>query len=198
MIDGLYGIADAGWGDPVVIGSRLAAAGCRIIQLRGKSLSDDALLTAGLALAPILHASGARLIINDRVEVAAACGADGVHLGQDDGPIEAARRALPPGAIVGRSTHTLRQVEEAQSADYLGFGPVFSTSTKETGYADRGLVALAEAVAASQAPIVAIGGISLARLPAVRQTGAQGWAVISAILDAEDLESAARGFLTDG
>ncbi len=195
MIDGLYGIADAAWGDPVELGSRLAAAGCRIIQLRAKSLTDDALLAAGRALLPRLHAHGARLIINDRVRVAAACGADGVHLGQDDGRIDAARRVLPAGAIIGRSTHTLQQVQDAQAADYLGFGPVFTTATKDTGYADRGLSALAGAVAVSQVPIVAIGGINQARLQAVRETGVQGWAVISAILDAEDLEHAARGFI---
>ena len=196
MINGLYGIADAAWGDPVVLGSRLAAAGCRIIQLRAKSLSDETLLSVGRALRPLLHAHGARLIINDRVSVAVACGADGVHLGQDDGRLDAARRALPAGAIIGRSTHTLKQVEEAQSADYLGFGPVFTTATKDTGYANRGLSALTEAVTASQIPIVAIGGINQARLQAVRETGAQGWAVISAILDAEDLESAARDFIS--
>ncbi|MDG1481704.1 MAG: thiamine phosphate synthase [Myxococcota bacterium] len=196
MIDGLYGIADAAWGDPVELGSRLAAAGCRIVQLRAKSLSDDTLLAAGRALRPRLHAHGARLIVNDRVHIAVACGADGVHLGQDDGRLDAARRALPAGAIIGRSTHTVQQVEDAQDADYLGFGPVFMTATKDTGYADRGLSALAEAVAVSQIPIVAIGGINLARLQAVRETGAQGWAVISAILDAGDLERAARAFIS--
>jgi thiamine-phosphate pyrophosphorylase len=192
---GLYGIADADWGDPVVLGQRLAVAGCRLIQLRAKSQSDAEVRLAGEALRPRLHALGARLIINDRVGVAVACGADGVHLGQDDGLIEEARRRLPAGALVGRSTHTPEQVLAAGSADYIGFGPVFATTTKDTGYADRGLVALAEAVRLSTIPVVAIGGITLSRLPAVQATGASGWAVISAILGAEDIEAAAAAFI---
>lgn len=195
MINGLYGIADADWGDPVVSGSLLARAGCRVIQLRAKGRPDDAIQRTARALLPILHSYGAKLIINDNLAVAVACGADGVHLGQDDGPLSAARAALPPGSLIGRSTHTPEQVMEAQGADYLGFGPVFTTETKDTGYADRGLAALSEAVCLSCRPVVAIGGITLSRLPDVEKTGAAGWAVISAILGARDPLAAAQRFI---
>ncbi len=194
---GLYGIADAGWGDPVVIGAALAAAGCGVIQLRAKGWSAARIAAAGAALLPVLHTHGSKLIINDHLAVAARIGADGVHLGQDDGALDDARRALPPSALIGYSTHTLAQVDAAQGADYIGFGPVFTTDTKVTGVAARGVALLAQAVARSRCPVVAIGGINARNLADVQGTGAESWAVISAILGAADLGAAVRQFQTN-
>lgn len=192
---GLYGIADADWGDPVRLGVALAEGGCSVVQLRAKTWPPHVLLETARTMLRLLHARNCRLIINDAVRVAAQCKADGVHLGQEDGDLSEARALLGPDAWLGRSTHTLAQVEHAQiEADYVGFGPVFSTQTKATGYTARGLSLLAEAVERSQLPVVAIGGLSLERLPEVRACGAKHWAVISAVLSAPDVTQAARRF----
>jgi len=189
---GLYGIADAGFGDPVALGVALAEAGVATVQIRAKGWSEDDLVAASRELLPALRARGALLIVNDCLEVAARVGADGLHLGQDDPPsdLAVARAALPPGALIGRSTHSLEQVAGAQDADYLGFGPIFATGTKVGADPPRGPALLARAVAASARPIVAIGGIEEIGLPAVKASGAWGWAVISAILRAPDLRAA--------
>ena len=189
---GLYGIADAGFGDPVALGVALAEAGVATVQIRAKGWSEDDLLVASRELLPALRARGALLIVNDSLEVAARVGADGLHLGQDDPPhdLAEARATLPPGALIGRSTHSLEQLRAAQDADYLGFGPIFATGTKVGALPPRGTELLAQAVAASARPLVAIGGIDLTGLPAVRATGVWGWAVISAILRAPDLAAA--------
>lgn len=191
---GLYGIADAGFGDPVALGVALAEAGVATVQIRAKGWSEDDLQAASRELLPALRARGALLVVNDSLEVAARVGADGLHLGQDDPPFDLAqaRAALPPSALIGRSTHSLAQVAAAQDADYLGFGPIFATGTKVGADTPRGVALLAEAVAASARPIVAIGGIDEAGLPAVRATGVWGWAVISALLRAPDLASAVQ------
>lgn len=189
---GLYAIADAGFGDPVQLGLALARGGARVVQLRAKGWSAAEVERSARALLPELRARGCLLIINDHLEVAAATGADGVHLGQEDGPasLAAARAALPAGALIGRSTRTLAQVAAAQNADYLGFGPIFATQTRADSPAPRGVDTLALAVAASRIPIVAIGGISAENLEGVRQAGAHGWAIISALLRAPDLDQA--------
>ena len=178
---GLYAIADAAFGDPVELGLRVADAGCRVVQLRCKGWSEQDLSKAAAALVAGFRRTGTLLLVNDHVEVAAAVGAHGVHLGQDDGPLAPARERLGPGAIIGRSTHDAAQVLAAQDADYLGFGPVFGTPTKDTGYGPRGLDALALACRLSTIPVVAIGGITSERLPGVQTAGAHGWAVISAL-----------------
>src|SRR5688572_3815519 len=112
---------------------RLAAGGATLIQLRDKTASPRAFYEAALSAMKIARALNVRIIINDRVDVAAAVRADGVHLGQGDLPPDRARAVLSPGAIIGFSTHNLKQALEADStsADYIAFGPVFQTSTKE-------------------------------------------------------------------
>lgn len=181
---GLYGMADAAFGDPVALGLALARGGCRVVQLRAKDLppSDRLGLARGLvqALAPLQTL----VIVNDDVAVAKASGAHGLHLGQEDGDLSRARAELGPDVLIGRSTHDLGQVAAAaaEGADYIGFGPVFATSTKALADPVVGLSGLAAACASSVLPVVAIGGITLADLPAVQASGAHGWAVISDLL----------------
>ena len=186
-------MADAEWGDPVELGTALCRAGCKTIQLRAKKLSALSIRAAANALIPIVRHHGCLIIINDHVEVAAAVGADGVHLGQDDGPTKIARSILPNG-LIGRSTHTLKQVISAQDVDYLGFGPIFTTQTKATGWSARGTDALRKAVLGSKIPIVAIGGIQLSTLPDIVETGVHSWAIISAILGNHDIKSQVLAF----
>lgn len=180
---GLYAITDARSGDPVAVGQQLLAAGCRLLQLRMKQATTAERTAAARRLVQAARAQGALLIVNDDLDAAAASGADGLHLGQDDGDLAAARARLGPAALIGRSTHDLDQVAAAcaEGADYIGFGPVFGTATKTDTAPVVGIQGLARAVAASAVPVVAIGGIDATRLAQVRATGAHCWAVISAL-----------------
>ncbi len=175
--NGLYGMADASFGDPVVLGRHLIFAGVGVVQLRAKGATEAELLQMASALMQAALQTGARLIVNDNLAVASRVRAHGLHLGQDDGPPARARRRLGPGCLIGLSTHDPAQVLAARDVDYLGFGPVFGTETKDTGYAPRGLQGLAEAVGLARQPVVAIGGITVDRLPAVQRCGVAGWAV---------------------
>ena len=185
MMRGLYGIADASFGDPVRLGRHLLAGGASVLQLRAKGWEAARVAEALSALRPACRAAGVPLLVNDHAELAGLC--DGLHLGQGDGP-------LPSTGLRGRSTHSLEQLRAAldEGVDYVGFGPVFSTSTKLDADPVRGLELLARVVRASPVPVVAIGGIEVCRLPALRATGVRCWAVISAILSAPDPQAAAR------
>ena len=187
MIRGLYGIADTGFGDPVELGRALLEGGACAIQLRAKGWSEDRVAQALRALAPPCRAAGVPLLVNDHPGLVHLC--DGVHLGQEDGP-------LPSSGLRGRSTHSLEQLEAAlaEGADYVGFGPVFATSTKRDADPVRGLELLEQVVRRSSVPVVAIGGIDLQRLPQVRATGVASWAVISAILKAPEPALEARRY----
>lgn len=189
---GLYGIADAGFGDPVVLGQVLLEAGACAVQLRCKGWTTAQVAAALDALRPDCRARGVPLIVNDHAELAHL--ADGVHLGQGDGP-------FPPRAgLRGRSTHSLQDLERAlaEGVDHVGFGPVFGTQTKTGALPARGLEALAEVCTRAPVPVVAIGGLTLATLPLVRAAGASAWVMIQAILGAPDpLEAARRAALTD-
>lgn len=180
FIRGLYGIADGGWPAPEAQARRLAAAGACCVQLRVKGADRARLAALVEAVGPL----GVPLIVNDHLGLG-----DGAHLGQGDGPF--------PSSFVGlrgRSTHTLDQLRAAldEGVDYVGFGPVWTTSTKVGALPARGLDALARAVALSTVPVVAIGGITLERLPELRATGVAAWAIISGIWDAPDPDAAAR------
>lgn len=131
----------------------------------------------------LAHEAGAAVIVNDRADVARLAGADGVHVGQDDLPAEAVRRVMPAG-VLGVSTHTPDQIDEALRgpATYLAVGPIFETGTKETGYESGGLEMVARAAARCDRPLVAIGGITLDRAPEVIAAGASAVAVISDLL----------------
>jgi thiamine-phosphate pyrophosphorylase len=187
---GLYGIADASYGDPIAIGTALHEAGCAVIQLRAKGWATDELTEAGRALRSVC--TRAIFIINDHVDVAKKVGADGVHLGQDDGCVLKAREILGPTSIIGKSTHTLAQVSDASAADYIGFGPVFGTQTKSKAGEPVGTELLAMAVQISTVAVVAIGGIDHSNLGEVQNTGVHSWAVIRALLGTESILRAVR------
>lgn len=167
--------------------------GASIIQLRDKEASPRELLSEAFALAQLCRQYGATFIVNDRLDLALASGADGVHLGQDDLPAKAARRLLQ-GKLLGISTHSLEQAVKAEEdgADYIGVGPIFPTATKETGYRPLSLEGLRRIREAVKVPILAIGGISFENAPSVIAAGADGVAVISAVVGAQDIAQAAH------
>ncbi len=171
--------------------ARLCAGGATLIQLRDKHASPRAFYAAAEATLQVARAHGARLIINDRADIALALGADGVHLGQDDLAPAAARRLLGPRAIIGYSTHNLAQAQAAAAlpVSYIALGPVFATTTKEQADPVIGLAGLTRIRAAlpPDLPLVAIGGITGANAHAVLAAGANAIAVISALLTVPDL-----------
>jgi thiamine-phosphate pyrophosphorylase len=164
---------------------RLSAGGATLIQLREKHLSPREFYSAAKEALDVARERKVRLIINDRVDIALALGADGVHLGQDDLPPAAARRLLGERAIIGFSTHSVEQARRAASlpVDYLAIGPIFRTSSKENPDAVVGLEGLRRVRrAAGSVPLVAIGGITLETAPEVIAAGADAIAVISLLL----------------
>lgn len=165
--------------------SRLIAGGATFIQLREKHAAPRGFMNDALAALQLARARGTSLIINDRVDIALAIGADGVHLGQSDIPASYARRLLGDQRIIGFSTHNLDQVAAALELpiDYLAFGPVYSTSTKDKPDPTVGLALLREASRlAHHLPLVAIGGISPSNLRETLTAGADSVAVISSVL----------------
>ncbi len=164
--------------------------GVTVVQLREKDCPAREFIELGRALKRLLAPLGVPLLINDRVDVALACSADGVHLGQSDMEYADARRILGPDAIIGISVETPAQ--KPAEADYLGAGPVFSTPTKPDAAPPWGLEALAAYCRESPHVVVAIGGITLANARSVIEAGAGGIAVVSAICAAPDPEAAAR------
>ncbi len=164
---------------------KLVDAGARVIQIRDKTASARDLYEAVCQSLEIARPAGAKIIVNDRVDVALAARADGVHVGRDDLPAEKARAVLGPEAIIGVSTHTIGQVSEARQLPvaYIAFGPMYSTATKSDTEPEVGLDLLRSACKlASPIPIVAIGGINKHNIAAVLSTGAASAAVISAIV----------------
>jgi thiamine-phosphate pyrophosphorylase len=170
-------------------------AGLPAVQLREKDLPGRPLLALAEALRAATARAGALLIVNDRIDVAVAAGADGVHLGGGSVPVEVARRLLPPGALVGVSTHAPAEAAAAAGADFVFFGPVYATPSKSTYGPPQGVTRLADAVRAAAVPVLAIGGITVHEVAAVRAAGAAGVAVIRAILGAPDPAVATRGIL---
>lgn len=162
-------------------------AGVRLIQLRAKTLSFGPMLALADRLVALGRSHGARIVINDRADVARLSGAAGVHVGQDDLGVADARAMVGPGAMVGVSTHSLEQARRAceTSASYLAIGPVFATGTKarpDPVVGTAGVEAVARVAAARGLPVVAIGGITLERAPAVLDAGAASVAVIADLL----------------
>jgi thiamine-phosphate pyrophosphorylase len=173
-------------------------AGIACVQLREKTLPTRFFLDQALALQPILTSAGIPLLINDRVDIALAAGADGVHLGQTDMPYEAARRLLGPSAVIGLSVETWEDVVAAQDldVDYLGVSPIFATPTKTDTKPPWGLKGLARIKAYSRHPLVAIGGLNAANAVDIIRSGADSIAVVSAICSAKDPFAAARNLVT--
>lgn len=178
--------------------ARLIDGGATLIQLREKHLSPREFYREAEAALKIARERGARIIINDRADIALALKADGVHLGQDDLDPRAARELLGDGAIIGYSTHTLAQAEEAATlpVDYIAFGPVFITSSKENPDKTVGLEGLSRVRArlGDAIKIVAIGGINEANAAAAIAAGANAVAVISALLKGAEIADKAREF----
>ncbi len=174
--------------------ARLCAGGATLIQLRDKHASPREFYAAAAAALHVARAHGARLIINDRADIALALGADGVHLGQDDLDPTAARRLLGPRALIGYSTHNLAQAQAAANlpVSYVALGPIFATTTKEKLDPVVGLAGIARVRAAlpSNVPLVAIGGITQANARTVLEAGAGSVAVIGALLAVPDLIAA--------
>jgi len=174
--------------------ARLAARPA-CLQLRAKQMRAVDLRRTAALLLPACHAAAVPLCVNDRLDVALAAGAGGVHLGQNDLPLADALRLRPSRQFfVGISTHDLAQAQAAarEGADYIGFGPIFATQSKADADPAVGLDLLREVCAAVALPVVAIGGITLANVDAVAATGASAAAVIAAIDKAPDLVAAAR------
>jgi thiamine-phosphate pyrophosphorylase len=167
--------------------------GVEIVQLRLKRADDDVVLTVARRYARICAAAGALFILNDRPELVEAAGADGVHVGQDDMPVDQARALIGEDRLVGLSTHSPEQIDAAMAAgvDYIGVGPVHATPTKP-GRRAVGLELVRYAVAHTQVPFFAIGGLDAATLPAALAAGARRAAVVRAITDAGNPEAAAR------
>ena len=174
-------------------------AGVRGVQLRAKNaLDEDELLRIGREARRLTREAGAAFIVNDRVDLAMQLDADGAHVGQDDLSPAEARRILGAGKLLGLSTHSREQLLRAQRepVDYIGFGPVFPTMTKENPSPVTGLPNLAWAVRNSRLPVVAIGGITLENVDDVLAAGARNVAVISAVSQAPDPVEAVRAFLS--
>lgn len=172
------------------------AGGIRLIQLREKELSGAAFFRLAEQMRRVTANAGALLIINDRLDIAMAAGADGVHLGQDDLPVAAARR-LAPDLIIGASTHSIAEARQAEKdgASYINIGPLFPTRTKQWTGEFLGLDGLRRIAAAVSTPFTVMGGIKPRQIPELRRAGAEIIAVVTAITAAPDPASAARELL---
>ncbi|RUR30913.1 thiamine phosphate synthase [Vreelandella andesensis] len=170
--------------------------GITMVQLRDKDASDEHMIAQAKRLKAILAGSGVPLIINDRLNVALASQADGLHVGQSDMAIHEARDALGPHAILGLSINTLAQLQGApvELLDYVGIGPVFATVSKQDHAQPIGFDGLAQLATACQLPSVAIGGLKAEHIAQVKAAGANGIAVISAICGQPDPRLAAQAF----
>ena len=173
---------------------RLAEAGAALIQLRAKGAGDRSFLDEARRAVEAAHRHGALLVVNDRPDVALLAMADGVHVGQDDLDPALVRPLLPAGALLGLSTHNVAQIAEADTSpvDYVAVGPVFPTSSKEKPDPVVGPGLLRTARSLTRRPLVAIGGIHAGNAAAARAAGADGVAVISALLQAADPGAAFR------
>jgi thiamine-phosphate pyrophosphorylase len=199
----LHAIADvqtavgAGW-KPIELARAFLDGGATVIQLRAKRSPSGAFLDLCDAAVALAKPYNADIIVNDRLDLALMSGASGVHLGQDDLSPAAARQLLGARAIVGYSTHTIDQVDKAtlEPASYIAIGPVFGTTTKETGYDAVGLALVSAASARAKGrPVVAIGGITLQRAPSIIAAGASAVAVIGDLLITNDPQGRVRAYL---
>jgi thiamine-phosphate pyrophosphorylase len=191
--------ARAGW-RPLDLARAFLDGGARFLQLRAKVMSGAEFLDTAAAFVTLAHRDGARVIINDRADIARLAAADGVHVGQDDLPPSAVRAIAGTATIVGLSAHTVQQVEEAilEPITYVAIGPVFGTRTKVTGYDAVGVETVREAsrrAGARGLPLVAIGGITIENAASVLEAGAASVAVIGDLLATGDPERQTRDFL---
>jgi len=192
----LYGIIDLGYvgiRDAGKVAEALVAGGVDLLQMRAKNHSPVEIEKLVVALRPALSERGVALVINDHPEIARNVQADGVHLGQDDLPIAAARKIVGPECAVGKSTHSVDQAIRAfyEGADYIGFGPIFATPTKPD-YPPIGLDDIAKVHESVRIPIFCIGGIKLDNLAKVIEAGARRVVIVSGLLQARDPAEYAR------
>ena len=192
----LYAVTDRSWLRGQPLEQQVEAAlqgGVTCVQLREKQLDREEFIHLGRRMAELCRRYGVPLLINDDLEVALACGADGVHVGQDDLPVEEVRRRVGDKLIVGVSAHNPEEARRAYEggADYLGVGAVFGSTTKTnvTALSHETLRAICDAV---PIPVVAIGGITRDNLPRLAGTGVAGVAVVSGIFAADDITAASR------
>ena len=195
----LYGIVDLGYvaiDDCEAVTGALLAGGVDVIQLRAKNHEERVICSLAQRLLPVCRLREVPFIVNDFVNVALEAGADGVHLGQEDGSLADAAARLPAGSLVGRSTHSPAQARAAliEGASYIGFGPLFPTPTKE-GRPGIGLERIAEVekAAGGQIPVFCIGGIKPGNLDEVLGAGAQRVVIVSGLLQAPDVAECCRG-----
>lgn len=193
----LYVITDetiAGGRSHADIAQRALRGGADVIQLRDKARSCAELVVVGREIAAIIRKAGAVFIINDRLDVAIACGADGVHLGQKDMLVSTARQLAPPGFVIGVSVGTVGEAVDAEreGADYLALSPALSTTSKDDAGPGHGLDRLREIRREVSLPLIAIGGINRQNVRDVIMAGADGIAVISAVVASPDITAAAR------
>jgi thiamine-phosphate pyrophosphorylase len=195
----LYAILDPeqiGGNSPDSVLRQLLQGGAKMIQLRAKAMSSRDFIQLAQKARDLTIPFDCKLIVNDRIDIALGSAADGVHLGQEDLPLEVGRKLLGD-RLIGISTHSLEQAKEAEAngADYIGFGPIFGTATKNTGYTARGVEMLARVRAAVALPIIAIGGITEANIQEVWRAGADSAAIISVILKADDVTAKVSAIL---
>lgn len=192
----VYFVTPDGADDALVLAA--LRGGASIVQLRDKTASDAAVTAQALRLLPHCRAAGVSLIINDRLSVALASGADGLHIGQGDGDPRVARAALGHDLILGLSIETEAQLAAIppDCVDYIGAGPIRATATKPDAAAPLGMDGLARITARSTVPTVAIGGIGLADVAALKAAGCAGMAVVSAVSAAASPEDATRALVT--
>ena len=192
-----YAMIDpAGGHEPVMLAETMLDAGARIMQLRLKDAPGRDFLAAARAIAEMCRKRGATLIVNDRVDIAILAGAHGVHLGQTDLPLDAARRIIGNDRMIGISTHNVEQARAAEDggADYVGFGPMYPGGLRNNA-AGKGLDELRAIRAAVKIPIVAIGGITEARVAETLAAGADAVAIITDVVKAPDLGAKVRSIL---
>ena len=174
--------------DHVAIAEAAVRGGATVLQFRDKTMLDAEFASTASRILSIARKSGVPLMVNDRVEIAAAIGAAGVHVGRADAAVGDIRRSLPPGMIVGASATCYDEAIAAcdAGADYLGVGPIFSTASKADAAPPMGLGELARICGAVRLPVVAIGGIHVGNLRSIAEAGAAGAAVIAAVAEAAD------------
>lgn len=180
----------------IQIAEKALLGGVKFIQYREKQLSKRESYKIALQLKEITKKFNATLIINDDIDIAMAVDADGVHLGQEDFPVQAARKILGDDKIIGLSTHSFKDAEEAQGsgADYIAIGPIFRSTTKDVRE-PLGADIIKEIRKISRLPVIAIGGINENNIEDIMKTGADGTAVISAIIAKEDITGAVKEFI---
>ena len=183
----------------VELAAMAVAGGADTVQFRQKAGTTRQLVDTAAEMQAVCAQHGVPLIVNDRLDVALAVGSAGVHFGQGDLPVGIGRRLMPKGAILGASARTEERILEAigAGADYIGFGPIYRTSSKPDAEEPKGLEGLRRMCALATCPVIAIGGITAERVGEVIRAGAHGVAVISAVCCQADPEEATRRFVAE-